>query len=43
MIELGIRLEDKQIGEPSIWKYESKQILIREREKKEEEKRKKEQ
>ena len=24
MVDLGIRLEDRQIGEPSIWKHESK-------------------
>ena len=42
MVELGIRLEDKQVGDPSVWKYESKEILIKEREKKEEDKKKKE-
>ena len=42
MVELGIRLEDRNIGEPSVWKYEAKEVLIKEREKKEEEKRKKE-
>ena len=31
MIELGIRLEDKKMGEPSVWKYEAKEILIKER------------
>lgn len=42
MVELGIRLEDKQIGEPSVWKYESKEVLLREREKKKEDLLKKE-
>jgi hypothetical protein len=31
LVDLNIRLEDKKIGEPSIWKYESKEILIKER------------
>jgi hypothetical protein len=24
MVELGVRLEDKKMGEPSVWKYEAK-------------------
>ena len=39
---LGIRLEDKPKGEPSLWKYDDKEVLIAEREKKIEEKKKKE-
>ena len=31
---IGIRLEDKGKGQPSLWKYEDKEILIKERENK---------
>ncbi len=43
LVDLNIRLEDKKIGEPSIWKYESKEVLIKEREDKIQEKLKREQ
>jgi len=42
MVDLGVRLEDKKVGEPSVWKFEAKEILVKEREDKEEAKRKKE-
>jgi len=32
LIDCGIRLEDKAIGEPASWKIESKERLIKERE-----------
>lgn len=45
---MGIRLEDRAKGQASIWKYENKEVLLKERldkvrdkERKEEEKRKK--
>lgn len=41
MVDLGVRLEDKKVGEPSVWKFEAKEILLKEREEKEEAKRKK--
>jgi len=31
MVDLGVRLEDKKMGEPSVWKFESKEILVKER------------
>lgn len=31
MVELGVRLEDKKMGDPSVWKFEPKEILIKER------------
>lgn len=31
MVDLDIRLEDKKIGEPAVWKHESKEVLLRER------------
>ena len=31
MVDLGIRLEDKKVGDPSTWKYEKKEVLINER------------
>lgn len=31
MVDLNIRLEDKNIGEPAVWKHESKEVLLRER------------
>ena len=37
----GIRLEDKTPGEPSVWKYADKEELLRERDRKIEEKLKK--
>mmetsp|Transcript_10111 Transcript_10111/g.8632 ORF Transcript_10111/g.8632 Transcript_10111/m.8632 type:complete len:139 (-) Transcript_10111:70-486(-) len=40
---LGVRIEDKGIGEPSLWKFDDKDELIKERNKKLEEKEKKEQ
>ena len=42
MVDLNVRIEDKKIGDPSTWKYEAKQILVKEREKKIEDKLKKE-
>ena len=33
-VEMGIQLEDRKIGQPSLWKYESKEVLIEERQKK---------
>jgi hypothetical protein len=42
MVDLNVRIEDKKIGEPSSWKYENKEILVKEREKKIEDKLKKE-
>lgn len=42
MVDLEIRVEDKQISEPSTWRYESKEVMIKEREKKLEDQRKKE-
>lgn len=39
---LGIRLEDRSKGVESIWKYEDKEVLLREREQKALEKAKKE-
>lgn len=38
MVDLNVRIEDKKIGDPSIWKYEAKEVLIKEREKKIEDK-----
>jgi len=35
MVDLSIRLEDKKVGEASTWKFEPKEILIKEREHKE--------
>lgn len=34
MVDLNVRIEDKKFGEPSTWKYEAKEILVKEREKK---------
>lgn len=34
MPELGIRLEDKAIGQKSLWKYEDKEVLLKEKEEK---------
>lgn len=28
-VDLNVRIEDKKIGEPSSWKYENKEILIK--------------
>lgn len=42
MVDLNVRIEDKKIGDPSTWKYEAKEILVKEREKKIEDKLKKE-
>jgi cysteinyl-tRNA synthetase len=42
MVDLNVRIEDKKIGDPSTWKYENKEILVKEREKKIEDKLKKE-
>lgn len=42
MVDLNVRIEDKKIGDPSTWKYEKKEVLEKEREKKIEDKLKKE-
>lgn len=34
LVDLNIRLEDKKVGEASVWKYQQKDILIAERDKK---------
>jgi phosphoenolpyruvate synthase/pyruvate phosphate dikinase len=39
---LGVRLEDRGKGQEAIWKYEDKEVLLREREAKVQEKLKKE-
>lgn len=39
---MGIRLEDRGKGVDSIWKYENKEVLLKEREQKIQEKLKKE-
>jgi cysteinyl-tRNA synthetase len=31
MVDLNIRLEDKKVGEPAVWKFDSKDVLIAER------------
>ena len=31
MVDLGVRLEDKKMGDPSVWKFEAKEILMKER------------
>lgn len=38
---LGVRIEDKAIGDPSLWKFDDKETLINERNKKIEDKKKK--
>lgn len=29
MVDLSVRIQDKKIGEPSTWKYENRDALIR--------------
>lgn len=31
LVDLNIRLVDKKIGEPALWQYEAKEVLIKER------------
>jgi hypothetical protein len=31
LVDLGIRIEDRKLDEPSLWKEESKEVLVKER------------
>lgn len=34
MVDLEIRLEDKKLNEPSTWRFESKEVMLKQRQKK---------